>query len=62
MSKVYSFLWDESGTTAIEYALIAGSISIVFLVAAQSIGTTVNLTFTKVENGLQEGAFSCVKT
>ncbi|HEY5541853.1 MAG TPA: Flp family type IVb pilin [Candidatus Binatia bacterium] len=53
MSKVYSFLWDESGTTAIEYALIAGSISIVFLVAAQSIGTTVNLTFTKVENGLQ---------
>ena len=53
MFKVYKFLWDESGTTAIEYALIAGSISIVILVAVQSIGTTVNLTFTKVEDGLQ---------
>ncbi len=53
MSKVYSFLRDESAATAIEYALIAGSISIVILVAARGIGTDLVTVFTKVENGFQ---------
>lgn len=53
MSKAFSLLRDESGATAIEYALIAGSISIVILVAAQGIGTKLNSTFTNVQNGFQ---------
>lgn len=45
------FLADESGATAIEYALIAGGISIVIITAVQGIGTTLNDTFTSVKNG-----------
>ena len=50
---VLRFLRDNSGVTAIEYALIAGGISIVILAAVQSIGTIVNGTFTGVANALQ---------
>ena len=50
---VLRFLRDNSGVTAIEYALIAGSISIVILAAVQSIGTTVTGTFTGVAKALQ---------
>jgi pilus assembly protein Flp/PilA len=53
MSEAYKFLRNESGATAIEYALIAGSISIVILVAAQGIGTDLVSIFTKVGNGFQ---------
>lgn len=45
------FLADERGATAIEYALIAGGISIVIVTAVQGIGTTLNDTFTSVKNG-----------
>jgi len=47
------FLRDEQGATAIEYALVAAGISIVIVVAAQSIGTTLNTNFTNVSNGLR---------
>ncbi len=47
-----ALLRNENGATAIEYALIAGSISIVIVVAATTIGTNLNLTFTNVSNGL----------
>ena len=53
MSKAYNFLRDESGATAIEYALIAGSISIVILAAVQNISTKLNATFTQVQDGFQ---------
>lgn len=53
MSKAYSFLRDESGATAIEYALIAGSISIVILVAARGIVTNLVSIFTNVQAGFQ---------
>lgn len=45
------FFADESGATAIEYALIAGGISIVIVTAVQGIGTSLNNTFTSVKNG-----------
>lgn len=45
------FFVDESGATAIEYALIAGGISIVIVTAVQGIGTSLNNTFTSVKNG-----------
>ena len=47
------FLKDNSGATAIEYALIATGISIVILVAVTSIGTTLNTTYTNVSTGLE---------
>ena len=43
---------DETGATAIEYALIAALISIVIVVSATSIGTQLGKTFTAVKNGL----------
>ncbi len=53
MRLAREFLSDTRATTAIEYALIAGSISIVILVAAQGIGTNLVSLFTKVDNGFQ---------
>jgi pilus assembly protein Flp/PilA len=47
------FLRDEGGATAIEYALIAGGISIVIVLVVQNIGTNVAGSFTKVKDGLQ---------
>jgi pilus assembly protein Flp/PilA len=52
VKEMRRFLRNESGTTAIEYALIASGISIVILAAAQSIGTTLNNTFTSVKGAL----------
>jgi len=47
------FLSDESGATAIEYCLIAVGISIVILAAVNSIGTSLNTTFTAVNTSLK---------
>jgi pilus assembly protein Flp/PilA len=47
------FVKDESAATAIEYALIAGGISIVIVVAVRGIGTTLNATFTNVNTQLR---------
>jgi pilus assembly protein Flp/PilA len=54
MRKLVSrFLADQSGATAIEYCLIAVGISIVILVAVNSIGTQVNTKFTSVNSSLK---------
>jgi pilus assembly protein Flp/PilA len=52
MSKLQHFILDQSGATAIEYALIAGSISIVIVAAVNGIGSKLNGTFAQVSNGL----------
>ena len=38
MSKVFAFLKDESGATAIEYGLIAAGISVVIIATVNTIG------------------------
>ena len=43
---------DREGATAIEYALIAGLISIGIVVWAMSMGTTISTFFTDVATGL----------
>jgi pilus assembly protein Flp/PilA len=53
MSKIVAFLKNESGATAIEYALIAGGISIVIVAAVNGVGTKLNATFTSVSTKLQ---------
>jgi pilus assembly protein Flp/PilA len=46
-----AFASDESGTTAIEYALLATIITVGIIVALTTIGSTLSTTFTKVTNG-----------
>jgi pilus assembly protein Flp/PilA len=47
------FFADESGATAIEYALIAAGISIVILVAVNGIGDKLNSSFSTVNTSLK---------
>lgn len=47
------FLSDESGATAIEYCLIAAGLSIVIVTAVNSIGSTVNTSFTSINTSLK---------
>lgn len=53
-SLLKRFQNDNSGATAIEYALIAGLISISIITAATSIGTRLFDIFTQVNNGFPE--------
>ena len=46
------FLKDEAGATAIEYALIAGGISIAIVTVVGNIGTELTASFQDVQNGL----------
>ena len=48
MSSIRKFLRDESGATAIEYAMIAAGISIVILGAVTLIGATLNTKYTTI--------------
>lgn len=50
---IRKFFYDESAATAIEYALIAAGISIVIVVAVNSIGTALNTKFESVSTALQ---------
>jgi len=52
MSMFMRFLQDESGATAIEYALIAGSIFLVIVTAVASVGSVLKATFNNVSAGL----------
>ena len=53
MSKVLAFLKDEAGATAIEYGLIAAGISVVIIATVNTIGTTLNGTFSTVSTQLK---------
>src|SRR5216684_558658 len=53
MKTFARFMNDESGATAIEYGLIAASISIAIIVAITTVGSNLNLTFTNVSNALK---------
>ena len=43
--KLVSFLADESGATAVEYALLLGVIALAVLGAAKALGTSLNELF-----------------
>ena len=53
MSTFFAFLKDDSGATAIEYGLIAAGISIVNIASVNSVGTTLNGTFSTVSTQLK---------
>ena len=53
MSRLFTFLKDESGATAIEYGLIAAGISVVIIATVNAIGTTLNGKFTSISTQLK---------
>jgi pilus assembly protein Flp/PilA len=53
MRRVWSFVDNESGATAIEYSLIAAGIALVIVAAVNGIGTILNTTFTTVQAALK---------
>jgi pilus assembly protein Flp/PilA len=53
MSKVLSFLKNESGATAIEYGLIAAGISIAIIAVVNGLGTKLNTTFSSISTQLR---------
>lgn len=50
---VRKFLRDDAGATAIEYGLIAACISIAIIAVLQGTATSLNTTFTNVQNALR---------
>jgi len=53
---VISFCTDESGVTAIEYALIGALIAVVIAGAVVTVGSSLNTLFTSVANCFPSGA------
>jgi pilus assembly protein Flp/PilA len=52
LKQIKSFVTDESGASAIEYALVAALIAIAIIVAARALGTQVSDTFSSVDSAL----------
>ena len=53
MLRVRNFLSDESGVTAIEYALIASLIAVFIIVAVRLVGTQVSTVFNEIGTTLK---------
>jgi pilus assembly protein Flp/PilA len=51
--RIQSFLRDDSGSTAIEYGLIAAILSITIIASLKSMRAELQSTFTKVQIELQ---------
>jgi pilus assembly protein Flp/PilA len=47
------FVVDESGATAIEYAIIAGGISILIITGVTGVGSAVSTKFTQVSDAVK---------
>ncbi len=47
------FCKDQSGTTAIEYGLIAAGISVAIIAVVEALGTNLNTTFSSVSSALK---------
>jgi pilus assembly protein Flp/PilA len=53
MSKIISFLKNESGATAIEYGLIAAGISVTIMAVVNGLGSTLNTKFKSISDQLK---------
>ena len=47
-----TFLKDESGATAIEYALIAAGVALAIITVVKGVGTKLNTTFSSISSQL----------
>jgi pilus assembly protein Flp/PilA len=52
-SSLKAFVANDSGATAIEYALIASLIAVFLIAALQNLGTKVSTVFSEVGNALK---------
>jgi pilus assembly protein Flp/PilA len=52
MTKLFSFLHDESGVTAIEYGLIAAGIGVAIVVIVEQVGASLVTMFESVKSHL----------
>lgn len=52
LARVKSFLSDNTGATAIEYALIAGGVAVAIVTGVTGLGTQVKTLFTTVNNAM----------
>jgi len=53
MQMIDNFLKDETGATAIEYALLAAGIALVIIATLNGIGTRLNTKFTSINSSLK---------
>ena len=53
MARLFQFLKDDSGATAIEYGLIAAGISVVIITSVNAIGSTLNAKFDFISQQLK---------
>jgi pilus assembly protein Flp/PilA len=53
MQHISNFIRNESGATAIEYALIASLIAVAIITAVTTVGTKVSNVFSEVGNSLK---------
>lgn len=51
-AQIIRFIRDESGATAIEYALIAAGIGIAILTAVNALGTAISSSFDTIRTAL----------
>jgi pilus assembly protein Flp/PilA len=52
-ATIQNFLKDESGATAIEYALVAAGISIAIVTSVATLGTNLNAKWTSVSTAFR---------
>ena len=52
MTKILAFLFDESGASSIEYAVLASCIAVVIVAAVNGLGGTVKAQYTGVSAAL----------
>jgi pilus assembly protein Flp/PilA len=53
MQTIKNFLADESGATAVEYALIAAGIALATIASVNSVGSKLNLKFSSISTALK---------
>ena len=53
MKHILNFIRNDSGATAIEYALIASLIAVAIITAVTTVGTKVSTVFTEVGDSLK---------
>lgn len=58
LTKIQSFLGDESGATAIEYGLIAALVSVAAIAALTLMGNALKNIFNVVKDALENAAAS----
>ena len=52
MAKLRAFLTDTGGATSIEYALVAGSIAVIIVVAVRAVGAQLTVRYSTIATDL----------